>query len=60
MVGSVAGLKSVNVNLEEYVTEKALDALFVKVAAEEKSIRTDPAARVNSILQRVFGQLDKK
>ena len=60
VVGSVAGLKSVNVNLEEYVTEKALDALFVKVAAEEKSIRTDPAARINSILQRVFGQLDKK
>lgn len=57
-VGAVAGLKSINVNLEEYVTEKALDALFVKVAEEEKAIRTDPAARVNTILKRVFGQLD--
>lgn len=58
-VGAAAGMKSVNVNLEEYVTEKALDALFVKVAAEEKEIRTDPVARVNAILQKVFGQLDK-
>jgi len=59
-VGSIAGLKTVNVDLENYVTEKALDALFMKVAAEEKSIRTDPAARVNDLLKRVFGQLDKK
>ncbi len=59
-IGKIAGLKSVNVNLEDYVTEKALDALFVKVAAEEKAIRTNPAARVNEILKKVFGQLDKK
>ena len=59
-VGAALGLKSVNVDLGEYVTEKALDALFVKIAEEEKNIRTDPAARVNQILQRVFGQLDKK
>jgi hypothetical protein len=60
MVGSIAGLKTVNVSLEDYVTEKALDALFVKVAAEEKSIRNNPTARVNDLLKRVFGQLDKK
>lgn len=59
-IGSIAGLKTVNVNLEEYVTEKALDALFVKVATEEKAIRTNPAARVTTLLQHVFGQLDKK
>jgi len=59
-IGSIAGLKTVNVNLEEYVTEKALDALFVKVAAEEKAIRTNPVARVNDLLKKVFGQLDKK
>lgn len=59
-VGSIAGLKSVNVNLEEYVTDKALNALFLKVAAEESSIRSNPTARVNEILKRVFGQLDKK
>jgi len=59
-VGSISGLKKVNVNLENYVTEKALDALFMKVAAEESAIRTNPAARVNDLLKRVFGQLDKK
>lgn len=60
MVAKIAGLKPVNINLEEYATQKALDALFVKVAEEEKAIRTDPVARVNEILKRVFGQLDKK
>lgn len=60
MVAKIAGLKPVNISLEEYATKKALDALFVKVAEEEKAIRTDPVARVNDILKRVFGQLDKK
>ncbi|MDO9154355.1 MAG: DUF4197 domain-containing protein [Paludibacter sp.] len=59
-IGLIAGLKTVNVNLEQYVTEKALDALFLKVAQEEKAIRTDPIARVSTLLKRVFGQLDKK
>jgi predicted nucleic acid-binding protein len=59
-IGSIAGLKTVNVNIEEYVTNKALDALFVRIAAEEKEIRTNPAARINDILKKVFGQLDKK
>lgn len=59
-VGVIAGLKKVNVNLENYVTEKALDALFLKVSAEEKEIRNNPEARVSTLLKRVFGQLDKK
>lgn len=59
-VGMVANMKPIVVNLETYVTQKALDALFLKVANEEKLIRTDPKARVTTILQRVFGQLDKK
>ena len=60
LVGQVARLTPVNVSLESYVTEKALDALFSKIEVEEKALRTDPAARVSTILQRVFGQLDKK
>jgi len=55
--GRVAGLTAVNVNLEAYVTERALNALFSKIAVEEQKIRTNPAARVNDILRRVFGQL---
>lgn len=59
-VGRLAGLNAVNVSLEDYVTDKALDALFVKVADEEMLIRKDPVARVNDVLKLVFGQLDKK
>lgn len=58
-VGVIAQLNPVEVNLEDYVTMKALDALFLKIANEEKNIRTNPAARVSALLQRVFGQLDK-
>ena len=36
--------------------QKAIDGLFVLIAEEEKKIRKDPAARVNDILRRVFGQ----
>ena len=59
-VGIYGGMKPVNVNLEEYVTQKALDALFLKVGEEEKKIRENPVARITAILKRVFGQLDKK
>jgi hypothetical protein len=59
-IGMISGLKPVNINLEEYVTKNALDALFIKVAEEEKNIRANPVARINDILKRVFGQLDKK
>ena len=59
-VGIYGGLKPVNVTPEEYVTQKALDALFLKVGEEEKKIRENPVARITAILKRVFGQLDKK
>lgn len=59
-IGMIAGLKTFNVSLEQYVTQKALDALFIKVAEQEKAIRTNPVERVTTLLQRVFGQLDKK
>ena len=47
--------KKINPDLTGYVTEKALHGLFVTVAEEEKGIRKDPAKRVTSILQKVFG-----
>jgi len=59
-VGKFSGMKPVTVNLENYVTEKALDALFIKIAEQEKAIRTNPAERVTALLQNVFGKLDKK
>jgi hypothetical protein len=41
-------------DLDQYVTNKALDGLFVMLAAEEKKIREDPAARVTDLLKKVF------
>ncbi len=45
----------VNPDLAGYVTERALSGLFLRISDEENKIRTDPAARVTSILQDVFG-----
>jgi len=42
-------------DLDAYVTQKALDGLYARVAEEEKTIRTNPAARGSEILKRVFG-----
>ena len=44
-----------DVPLSEYVTNKGLNGLFLKVADEEKEIRNNPLNRVTEILQRVFG-----
>lgn len=41
-------------DLDGFVTGKALDGLFHMLAIEEMKIRTDPAARVTSLLQKVF------
>ncbi|SMO65661.1 Protein of unknown function [Saccharicrinis carchari] len=54
-VGELANLKPVDVELETYLTQKALDGLFLKLAGEEEKIRTDPMARVTDLLKRVFG-----
>lgn len=51
----LTGGKAVNPNLDEYVTQKAVDGLFVLIEQEELKIRKDPAARVTDILKRVFG-----
>ena len=44
-----------SLDLDEYVTNKALDGLFLMVAEEEKKIRKDPAARTTDLLRKVFG-----
>lgn len=54
-VGKFAGMKTVDVQLEDYMIQKALDGLFLKIAEHEKDIRTDANARVTTLLKRVFG-----
>lgn len=44
-------------NIDSYVTQKALDGLFLMIAEEEKKIRKDPVGTASNILQKVFGAL---
>lgn len=48
-------VKHVNPDLTSYVTERALNGLFVTIADEENKIRVNPAARVTDLLKKVFG-----
>lgn len=52
-------LKFGDTDLESYVTEKALDGLFLRVAEEEKRIRRDPASRGSELLQQVFSLVNR-
>lgn len=52
-------VQKVETDLVKYTTGKALDGLFLKLQDEEKKIRTNPAARVTDLLQKVFGSVKK-
>lgn len=47
-------VNDVNPDLEKYVTQKAIDGLFVQVAKQELDIRKNPQARVTDLLKKVF------
>ncbi len=49
-------LKKINPDLNSFVTNKAVDALFDLVAKEEVNIRQNIAARTTDLLKKVFGQ----
>lgn len=59
--GGLAGgaLGKDSLDIDAYVTRKALDGLFVKIAEQEKAIRENPAARTTDLLQKVFGAVGK-
>jgi hypothetical protein len=44
----------INLNLEEYVTEKVLNGLFLQIVKEELKVRVDPMARATDLLKKVF------
>ncbi len=58
LAGKIAGFQPVNVDLDDHLTNMALDGVFLKVADEEKKIRTNVSARITPLLQKVFGSLD--
>lgn len=53
-------VKPVNTDLSGFVTQKALDGVFLMVEKEENKIRQDPFARTTDLLKKVFGFADKK
>ncbi|CAA6829187.1 MAG: Unknown protein [uncultured Aureispira sp.] len=53
-------IEKVNPDLDDYVTNKAMDGVFLMIEKEEKLIRKDPVKRVTDILKKVFGMQDKK
>lgn len=44
-------------HLDQYVTRKALDGLYLMIAEEEKSIRADPVGAAGKLARKVFGAL---
>ncbi len=58
--GKAAGfglVKKEDANIQQYVTAKSLDGLYLIIAEEEKKIRQDPVGTGSAILQKVFGAM---
>ena len=45
--------------LDSYVTQKAMDGLFLMIAEQEKAIRKDPIGTGSNLLKKVFGAIGK-
>jgi hypothetical protein len=58
VVGRVGGFEAVNTDLDDYLTNRALDGMFLKVQDEEKKIRNNVSARITPLLEKVFGSVD--
>ncbi|HEV7915616.1 MAG TPA: DUF4197 family protein, partial [Albitalea sp.] len=50
-------LRKEDANIQQYVTGKALDGLYLIIGEEERKIRQDPIGTGSAILKRVFGSL---
>ncbi|NOT37377.1 MAG: DUF4197 domain-containing protein [Saprospiraceae bacterium] len=51
-------VKKLNPDMSDYVTNKALEGLFRKIAEEELNIRTNLGARTSDLLKKVFSKQD--
>jgi hypothetical protein len=56
-VSQLGLLSAKDANLDDYVTGKALDGLFSRIADEEHEIRTHPMEQASSLIKKVFGAL---
>ena len=50
-------ISSADANLDDYVTARALDGLFSRIADEERAIRKNPLGQANLLIKKVFGAL---
>ena len=50
-------VKKEDANIQQYVTGKTLDGLYLIIGEEEKKIRQDPVGSGSAILKKVFGAL---
>jgi hypothetical protein len=57
MGGKFGLVKKDQANLEQYVTQKALDGVYLMMAKEEAAIRKDPVGQASNLLKKVFGAL---
>ena len=53
-------VKEKDAHLENYVTQKALDGLYLMIAEEEKAIRNNPVGAAGNLAKKVFGALGKR
>lgn len=60
VAGKIAGFKPVNTDLDDFLTRKALDGVFIRIEAEELKIRKEAEARITPLLRQVFGTLDQQ
>ncbi|MDX1916340.1 MAG: DUF4197 domain-containing protein [Methylophilus sp.] len=57
-MGSKFGVvKKEDAKIEQYVTNKALDGVYLMIAKEEAAIRQDPVGQASSLLKKVFGAI---
>lgn len=57
-MGNKYGLvKKEDANLEQYVTQKTLDGVYLMMAQEEAAIRKDPIGQASSLIKKVFGAI---
>ncbi len=54
-LGVNTGIDAAALDLDGYVTDQALDALFNAIAEQEREIRRNPVARTSELLKKVFG-----
>lgn len=60
VAGKAAGfglVKKEDANIQQYVTGKSLDGLYLMIGEEEKKIRQDPVGTGSAVLKKVFGAL---